>query len=75
MKSSGCTGPSAGTHEITSVPAAPGKAGTRQRLAEALRANLGRRKAQKKERAKQAGAAAEGEAGESAAVSPPRGHE
>jgi len=29
----------------------------RQRLAEALRANLGRRKAQKRDRAKQAGAA------------------
>ena len=59
MKSSGFTGPSAGPHETISGTAAPGKAvAHRQRLAEALRANLGRRKVQKKERAKQAGATA-----------------
>jgi hypothetical protein len=38
--------------------ARPDKAASRQRLAEALRANLGRRKAQKRERAKGEGMAA-----------------
>jgi hypothetical protein len=40
----------------------------RQRLAEALRANLGRRKAQKRDRAKQAGAAVQHETVQNEAV-------
>ena len=53
-----------GLSSCTDWPAPAGKKGfvskvaDRQRLAEALRANLGRRKAQKRDRAKQAGAAA-----------------
>ena len=48
----------AGKKGVVSGAAGQGKAAGRQRLAEALRANLGRRKAQKRDRAKQAGAAA-----------------
>ena len=48
----------AGANRVESGAAGPGKAAGRQRLAEALRANLGRRKAQKRDRANQAGAAA-----------------
>jgi hypothetical protein len=47
-----------GTNGVVSGATNPGKAAGRQRLAEALRANLGRRKAQKRDRANQAGTAA-----------------
>jgi len=48
----------AGTNGVVSGAAGPGKVAGRQRLAEALRANLGRRKAQKRDRANGTGAAA-----------------
>jgi hypothetical protein len=48
-----------GGNPISSAAAGPRNAAARQRLAKALRANLGRRKAQKRERRKQTGDAAE----------------
>jgi hypothetical protein len=73
MKSSGFPDRPAqtGTNTLVSESAGSGKAAVRERLGEALRANLGRRKAQKKDRAKQTGAAvaqveaAQGEAAQS----------
>jgi hypothetical protein len=48
-----------GGNSVLSGAAGPRNAAARQRLAQALRANLGRRKAQKRERRKQTGDAAE----------------
>ncbi|MDQ6869030.1 MAG: hypothetical protein M3178_11750 [Pseudomonadota bacterium] len=48
-----------GGNPILSSAAGPRSAAARQRLAEALRANLGRRKTQKRERRRQTGDAAE----------------
>jgi hypothetical protein len=50
-----------GGNPILSGAAGPRNAAARQRLAKALRANLGRRKAQKIDRRKQTGNAAESE--------------
>jgi hypothetical protein len=55
MGSSSCTDRT-DTTNVVSGPASSGKAAGRQRLAEALRANLGRRKAQKRDRANLVGA-------------------
>jgi hypothetical protein len=48
-----------GGNPVLSGGAGPRNAAARQRLAQALRANLGRRKAQRRERGKQTGDAAE----------------
>jgi hypothetical protein len=48
-----------GGNPVLSGTAGPRNTAARQRLAKALRANLGRRKAQKRERRKQTGDAAE----------------
>jgi hypothetical protein len=70
MRLSGATGRSAPVITIEAMSRAAGsdKAATRQRLAEALRANLGRRKAQKKDWANPPQAAAADETAQSRTI-------